>query len=141
MSTPYLLCFYVLVSLGCPISELFFLISSHFVAVSPCGVLQNPFHHSPSVARSSLILQAFMFLPYQPRSPSRALPLHPHFGNCSHVFCFMSCVHVPEPFHPSHDHRNRFHLVFTYPNHFILLMTIAIGSTLCSCTRTISSFS
>ena len=48
--------------------------------------------------------------PSQPRSSSRALPLHLHFHSCSDVFSFTSSF-VPEPFQPSpsHNRRYRFH--------------------------------
>ena len=47
-------------------------------------------------------------------SSSRALPVHPHFCNCSDVFSFISSFAVPEPFQPSpsHNRRYRFHLCF-----------------------------
>ena len=110
---------------------------SPFAAVSLCGVagLAKTFP-STSVSGPFLIdvpgfqVPSDSVFPLQPRSSSRALPLHLHFCNGSDVFSFISsfnvsvsvcycipqCVwliagvctrYVPEPFQPSssRDHR------------------------------------
>ena len=88
---------------------------SPFAAVSLCNVVglaetfpsfpvSGPYHldvpgfqvPSDSVFPGFQVPSDTVFPP-QLRSSSRALPLHLHFHNCSHVFSFISSSNIPEP--------------------------------------------
>ena len=86
-----------------------------FSPVSLCGVegLAETFPSFPVSGPFLTDVPVFQvppdnIFPPQPRSSSRALPLHLHFDNCPDVFYLISSFDVPEPFQPSHSHNHRY---------------------------------